>query len=125
MLHCSFNKDTDMQRNATCQRDSGETAATPVREALGKEAGDTPSKDSTPKAPPAPLPTLSLPLPQDSRTTPPKPCRAQSVPLLARKQARARRSNSWIFRLVFSLPKEAEGELFYKLALVFTGEQES
>lgn len=75
-----------------------------------------------PQTPPAPLPALSLPLPQDS---PPKPCGAQSVPLLARKQARARRSNSWIFRLVFSLPKEAEGELFYQLALVFTGEQES
>lgn len=55
MLHCSLNKDMNMQSDATRQQELTQRQG---REALGK-AGDTPSNNSIPKAPPAhphPLP---------------------------------------------------------------------
>lgn len=57
MLHCSFNKDTNMQSNATCQRELGRERSDACqssagREGLGKGAGDAlPARTAPPATP--------------------------------------------------------------------------
>lgn len=94
MLHCGFNKDTNMQSKATCprelRRDRRRWSA--GREALGKVAEDTlPARTAPPET------TSILSLAHYRPSSPPLPCGAQSVPPLARAEAAARRGRDCLY----------------------------
>lgn len=127
MLHCGFNKDTNMQSKATRQRElrRDRCQGSAGRGALGKAAEDTlPARTAPPET--TPIPSLA----RSRCSSPPLPCGSQSVPPLARSEAAVRRGRGclhykswWFWPGVF--PSQGGMRrivLLNKLPLVFTGE---